>query len=64
MEVIEFMGGLLVLSEKVKGMKKKVLREKEEEIVVLKGGKQRVKEGIKILKEKRGKRIIIRGVNK
>ncbi|ENT63880.1 YdcF family protein [Brucella suis] len=61
--VIAFLGGFLVFSEKVTGMQPPVLSEPAEAIVVLTGGQSRVKAGINLLKEKRGKRLLISGVH-
>ncbi len=61
--VVTFLGGFIVFSEKVAGMQPPDLTEPAEAIVVLTGGQSRIQMAIDLLKQKRGKRLLISGVH-
>lgn len=61
--LVAFLAGFVVFSEKVTGMQPPVIGEPADGIVVLTGGQSRVQAGIDLLKDKRGKRLLISGVH-
>lgn len=61
--LLAFLVGFVAFGEKVTGMQPPVIREPADAIIVLTGGQSRIQAAIDLLKDKRGKRLLISGVH-
>lgn len=61
--IIAFLIGFVVFSEKVTNLEIPVINEPVDGIIVLTGGKARLDVAIELLKDKKGKRLLISGVH-
>lgn len=61
--VLAFLVGFVVFGEKVTSMQPPVIEEPADAIIVLTGGQSRIQAAIDLLKDKRGKRLLISGVH-
>lgn len=61
--LLAFLVGFVVFGEKVTSMQPPVIDEPADAIIVLTGGQSRIQAAVNLLKDKRGKRLLISGVH-